>query len=312
MTARRDPRLARHAPVVPSTATPPAPPPIAPNVFDIKPLDRPVDRPVDRHVTQRKNVITIDVRPETRETRDPRRGRKRTDERRAKDNKGDVYIDRMHIPDPARISKLPPIPKIPRDPTSDPPPPTKRKRDPARDTRDTQRDTRDTPRDTQRTKRKDKEGVASSPEKRHKIREKTRDKDKKAKVKEIEVDKPAEEEVVAFKELKNYHKERYMRRNKEKSESPERKESEVTEESTSKIIFKMRLVMSVGPSVLLGCNDVTLCRNKIFFQLLVGIHIQLSRLLGYRSLYFCSFYNIIILSISLVNFIFKVQHLKKK
>ncbi|XP_069362227.1 pre-mRNA cleavage complex 2 protein Pcf11 [Maniola hyperantus] len=222
-TARRDPRLARRPQTLRPAPTPqpaPAPivPPIAPNVFDIKPLER---------VTKRKNVITIDVRPET--ARDPRvdraRNRKREERRHERDKEKqekdkqddektpvDVYIDRL--PDPKRINKLPPIPKIQRDKED---PPVKRKKDLARD----------------KKKRKDaKDSSSSSPEKRQKSKE------KKVKTKErMEVDeKPTEPEVVAFKELKNYHKERYMRRNKEKSESPEKTEKEVpkpAEESTN-------------------------------------------------------------------------------
>lgn len=238
-SARRDPRLARRVP--PPRPTPVVPPtqhdapPIAPNVFDIKPLER---------VTKRKNVITIDVRPDA--ARDPRvdraRNRKR-DERRQerekdKDNKPDkeknddektpvdVYIDRLQIPDPKKINKLPPIPKIQRDKED---PPVKKKRDVVRDKK--KRERRDT-----------KDSSSSSPEKRQKIKEK--EKKVKAKERAEAEEKPAEPEVVAFKELKNYHKERYMRRNKEKSESPERTEKEdakPAEESTSKIsLFRMR------------------------------------------------------------------------
>lgn len=244
-SARRDPRLARRvppprpAPVVPPTQLAPNDAPIAPNVFDIKPLER---------VTKRKNVITIDVRPDA--ARDPRvdraRNRKR-DERRQerekdkqtnKDNKPDkeknddektpvdVYIDRLQIADPKKINKLPPIPKIQRDKED---PPVKKKRDVVRDKK-------------KRERRDAKDSSSSSPEKRQKIKEK----EKKVKTKERAEaeEKPAEPEVVAFKELKNYHKERYMRRNKEKSESPERTEKEdakLAEESTSKIsLFRMR------------------------------------------------------------------------
>ncbi|XP_023941779.1 pre-mRNA cleavage complex 2 protein Pcf11 isoform X2 [Bicyclus anynana] len=225
-SARRDPRLSRRPPPARSTQPPlPSPalnivPPIAPNVFDIKPLDR---------VTKRKNVITIDVRPET--NRDPRldrpRNRKREERRHDKEKQklkkekiddekvvGD-YMDRLQIPDPKRINKLPPIPKIQREKED---PPIKKKKDLPRD---------------RKKRREGKDSSSSSPEKRQK-----KDKEKKIKAKErMEVEENiAEPEVVAFKELKNYHKEHYMRRNKEKSESPERTEKEEAkpaEESTN-------------------------------------------------------------------------------
>ncbi|XP_041969984.1 pre-mRNA cleavage complex 2 protein Pcf11 isoform X2 [Aricia agestis] len=234
--ARRDPRLSRRAPpprpappvaAPPVAATPvaappvsiavpqmtPVVPPIAPNVFDIKPLER--------GVTKRKNVITIDVRPEARDPRQPRdrsRIRKRAEkERKEKEHNADkpekvdksdkseqdkkavdAYIDRLQIADSKKINKLPPIPKKVREEKEDPP--TKKKKE-----------------DNERKKKREKDSSSSSPEKRSKTKE------KKVKLKEsVEVEeKPAEPEVVAFKELKNYHKERYMRRNKEKSESPE-------------------------------------------------------------------------------------------
>ncbi|CAH2263858.1 jg21590 [Pararge aegeria aegeria] len=227
--ARRDPRLTRRPPAS-RAAQLSQPldndvPPIASNVFDIKPLQR---------VTKRKNVITIDVRPDV--ARDPRVDRarnKKREERRLDrekeklekekndDEKASVadYIDRLQIPDPKRINKLPPIPKIQRNKEDPQTPMVKKKKDLPRD----------------KKKRRDaKDSSSSSPEKRQKLKEK----DKKIKAKErMEVDeKITESEVVAFKELKNYHKERYMRRNKEKSESPEiteKEEPSPAEESTN-------------------------------------------------------------------------------
>ncbi|XP_045529689.1 pre-mRNA cleavage complex 2 protein Pcf11 isoform X1 [Pieris brassicae] len=192
--ARRDPRLARR--LAPAN---PAPPAIAANHFDIKPLER---------VTKRKNVITIDV-PEARENRrrDPRLARRPKADRQ--DDKGENYgrpktdrhenkvdIDQTlrHLPDPKKISKLPPIPKLSRNDS-------KRKKDNSRERKKRKEDAKDS---------------SSSPEKR------VKGKEKKLKLK-VDEEKPSEE-VIAFKELKNYHKERYMRRNKEKSESPERQE----------------------------------------------------------------------------------------
>lgn len=237
VAARRDPRLARHhspvvtsAPAVTSAVATPAPPvaivapaaptattaplaAIAPNVFDIKPLER---------VTKRKNVITIDVRPDGEaarpnardprrrdprlEKRDPRRVRPREErerrreeirraelERNRTDDKPEIergptpaYVDKM--PDPKKISKMPPIPKISRpeakrDGETAPP---KRKRDGAR----------------RRRAREEPAPAVTSP-------------DKKARK------DAAEPELVAFKELRNYHKEHYMRRNRRTSDSPE-------------------------------------------------------------------------------------------
>lgn len=244
--ARRDPRLQR----------PPQQPPIAPNVFDIKPLDR---------VTKRKNVITIDVTPQEPDkemkTRDPRRRdprinenkskdiderrrekrrefekkreeRKRVEERRKHDeaakindvNKSDDsaikvqvddYMTKLQIPDPKKINKLPPIPKISRneDRKEDvSPSPTKRRKEIAKSEKKGKN------RDSSSSKDS---SDSQSPDKR--VRNK--DSKKKTKAQPMEVDEKAEQDV-AFKELKNYNKERY-RRNRDKSESPE-KVSEIT------------------------------------------------------------------------------------
>lgn len=223
IAARRDPRLARqnahaaanatnthpHAALhnAPTPALVPAAP-IAPNVFDIKPLER---------VTKRKNVITIDVRQD--ESRDPRRRDPRLDRRRERrrdvtERRNDKekppkqeellpigYIDK--IADPRKVSKLPPIPKLNREDKQLDVPLSKR----AKEVRGRRK----------RPERPDivkDESSGSSPEK--KIRNK-----KKLKEPVAEESKP-DGEVVPFKELKNYHKERYMRRNREKSVSPER------------------------------------------------------------------------------------------
>ncbi|XP_037871150.1 pre-mRNA cleavage complex 2 protein Pcf11 isoform X2 [Bombyx mori] len=183
---RRDPRLAR-APAPARPAPPAAPPAIAPHVFDIKPLDR---------VTKRKNVITIDVRcpapaPRPSPRRDPRlhkRGGK------APAPNADGYVDAL--PDPKKISKLPPIPKIVREAPS-----SNKKRKDSREKKKKRDDGKES-------------SSGSSPDKR--LRAKNGNKAQKKK----EPDAP-----VAFKELKNYVKGRYMRRNKEPSESPERPEA---------------------------------------------------------------------------------------
>lgn len=244
--ARRDPRLARHqaTPLPPQLVSTPAQP-IAANVFDIKPLER---------VTKRKNVITIDVRPDAGQrregwNRDPRFKKKDVDDRRRGDrekkniekrkaeekknkeeerkksedaekidsnnfdinsttkpptNTVDDYMNRLA--DPKKINKLPPIPKLSRHDDSkdkkDAPSPVKKRKEATREKKSKKRDG------------KDSSESASSPEKKSKAR-------KPKKEQTMEVDKE-DEEVVAFKELKNYHKERYMRRNKEKSESPEK------------------------------------------------------------------------------------------
>lgn len=212
-------------------------PPIAPNVFDIKPLDR---------VTKRKNVITIDVRldpskdprrrdPRLAERARDRRHKKNDDERerkrdelrqekdKARDNAFNVrtavddYIDRLQISDPKKINKLPPIPKINRDENKDddePAPTKKRKENPK-----------------ERRKKKEQNSSkesssSSSPEKRLKSKEMR--KKPKAKLEAEEVH-PVVTEPVTFKVLKNFNKDHYMCRNKKKSESPER-EPEKTED----------------------------------------------------------------------------------
>ncbi|CAB3225554.1 unnamed protein product [Arctia plantaginis] len=246
ISARRDPRLARHQPpaaalpappvavVAPAAPAPPAPPaPIAPNVFDIKPLER---------VTKRKNVITIDVRPDdaTRTVRDPRRRdprldkrdprraqreRRREEQRRAQvEEKLDsdrgtatAYVD--NLPDPKKISKLPPIPKINRSVEkrdANVPNPNKRKRD-ARAERRKRRE-EEAPKESERPTPKESPAQASSPDK--KSRKEAKEPRERVTPPEPEP-KPPSPEVVAFKELRNYHKERYMRRNREKSDSPE-------------------------------------------------------------------------------------------
>lgn len=262
VAARRDPRLAHRAVPTPAPTVAPMPtptpvvpvPPIAGNVFDIKPLDR---------VTKRKNVITIDVRPDGQ--RDPRRRdprvEKRQDDRparrekprkdrqldrkkaedererkrridiesnkkeeKAQAEKADNFIDKLFdIPDAKKINKLPPIPKINRDEAKDKAPsPVKRRKEVARIEKKKKRDNNvDSP-------SKD-SSSGSSPEKRIKSKEAGRKAKAKERAMEVE-EKPAEDEVVAFKELKNYHKERYMRRNKEKSESPEVTTDKVDEE----------------------------------------------------------------------------------
>ncbi|XP_075982116.1 pcf11 cleavage and polyadenylation factor subunit isoform X2 [Anticarsia gemmatalis] len=243
VAARRDPRLARHqaaansaAPAPPVAIVAPAAPvlaaPISPNVFDIKPLE---------HVTKRKNVITIDVKldaargarePRRRDPRldkrDPRRVRPRDERRRDEQRRVELeakpeperqptpaYVDKL--PDPKKISKLPPIPKINRAEkrlTDDAAPP-KRKRE-GRAERRKRREEEPAPRVPERPVVKEPAAVpATSPEKKSR-------KEMKERVPAPEPEPKAEAaEVVPFKELRNYHKERYMRRNREKSESPE-------------------------------------------------------------------------------------------
>ncbi|XP_053616677.1 pre-mRNA cleavage complex 2 protein Pcf11 isoform X2 [Plodia interpunctella] len=224
--ARRDPRLARRGldHVMP---TPSIPPPIAPNVFDIKPLDR---------IHKRKNVITIDVQPDVQNDRprDPRRRDPRLDrrdkirakreerkreERRVESEKKDEpkpepipdFINK--IPDMKKISKLPPIPKISKADDANKESPKKRK-DEKKD-----KDVRVEKKPRRDGSNSSKDSNSSSPEKRPKSKEKRK---KERREEKQEEEKAAESEVVAFKELRNYHKERYMRRNKEKSESPEK------------------------------------------------------------------------------------------
>ncbi|KAJ8720492.1 hypothetical protein PYW08_005957 [Mythimna loreyi] len=244
--ARRDPRLARHQPPpLRAAPAPPALPPqppiavvapaapaaplaaIAPNVFDIKPLER---------VTKRKNVITIDVRPDGEpaarpnsrdprrhearvDKRDPRRARPRDERRRDElrraaternhvDAKPELergptpaYVDKM--PDAKKISKMPPIPKIsrPQGKREGDVVPAKRKREAVRTERrrrrgeDAQKEPAAAPAPTEPVA----PAVTATPP---------------ADVKEAE-------EVVAFKELRKYNKEHYMRRNRQKSDSPE-------------------------------------------------------------------------------------------
>ncbi|KAL0879180.1 hypothetical protein ABMA27_002970 [Loxostege sticticalis] len=249
-SARRDPRLVRgHAPAPrPAPAVPaPAPAvPIAPNVFDIKPLER---------VTKRKNVITIDVRPDAADARpadarpaprDPRRRdprlAKRDDRRRNRvqpprpENNDPAPPEQPAAPpEPAptlepdseakRISRLPPIPKIRREPDADDQAvaaAAKRRKEVREDRR----------RRREATAGKD-SGSSSSPEKKARAPKDTKEKDKEPRRRRERRPDPQPETapevvperedpaLVAFKELRNYHKERYMRRNKEKSESPE-------------------------------------------------------------------------------------------
>ncbi|XP_035442631.2 pre-mRNA cleavage complex 2 protein Pcf11 isoform X3 [Spodoptera frugiperda] len=245
-SARRDPRLARLQQAAGAMSAAPSPPvavvapaaaplaPIAPNVFDIKPLER---------VTKRKNVITIDVRqdaeparPATRdprrrdprlEKRDPRRTRPREERERRREelrraesernhtdtkpeaerNPMPAYVDKL--PDPKKISKMPPIPKITR-------PEVKRDSEavPAKRKRDNVR----TERRRRREELAQKEGerakaAAAAPAGPASAVSPAADK------------KRASPELVAFKELRNYHKEHYMRRNRDKSASPEHAES---------------------------------------------------------------------------------------
>ncbi|XP_068623228.1 pre-mRNA cleavage complex 2 protein Pcf11 isoform X2 [Battus philenor] len=264
VTARRDPRLARRPPPQPShppqgtplpqvAHVPHAPiaangPPIASNVFDIKPLDR---------VTKRKNVITIDVRPDAAikdpRRRDPRlsdrarerrvkkndeeRERKREEQRAERDKDKtennrvvDNYIDRLQIPDPKKINKLPPIPKINRDENKDEdiPAPNKKRRENPKERR--KKKNHNSSKDS---------SSSSSPEKRNKLK----DIKKKPKEKMEVEEKSAEPEVVTFKELKNFNKDRYMRRNKEKSESPERVEEKKDDKPDSEISNVLDVVM---------------------------------------------------------------------
>lgn len=220
--ARRDPRLARRAPPAPPAATPappaapptppapkPAAPPIAPNVFDIKPLER--------HVTKRKNVITIDVRPE---------------------EPIDAYMQRLRVPGPGRVDRLPPIPKIPKVARSADAPPTKRKKDTTRE----------------RKKRKDDKAV---PERRRKVRDRPKSE---CPAPAPAAPAPAPPAPVAFKELRNYHKERYMRRNKQ-PDSPDRSPGP---EDTSKTALSRA-------TVILGCKTTHCVEIKYFSTLGVFI-----------------------------------------
>ncbi|XP_026331339.1 uncharacterized protein LOC113238716 isoform X3 [Hyposmocoma kahamanoa] len=108
------------------------------------------------------------------------------------------------IADPKKINKLPPIPKkVNRDEPKD------------KDASSPAKRAKEDGRGEKKKRREDgKDGSGSSPEKRPKG-------ERKGKRRADAADSPAEPEVVAFKELRNYHKERYMRRNKEKSESPD-------------------------------------------------------------------------------------------
>lgn len=244
--ARRDPRLARAGAAAPppapsAPAMPPAlaavPPaattaPIAPNVFDIKPLGK------------RRNVLSYDVQPLAPRRRDPRldkrerreKGRrepKKPDDRKrpelrkndveprkarldkerkldeeAAKEKTDSYIEKLMIADPKKINKLPPIPKkVNRDEPKD-----KEALSPAKRAKEDGRLDKKKRRDDSKDS-----SSGSSPEKRPKAERKTKPRERRAEPAEI----PAEPELVTFKELRNYHKERYMRRNKEKSESPD-------------------------------------------------------------------------------------------
>lgn len=281
--ARRDPRLARlqvPRPAPPAPAAPPVLPiavvapaapaaplapsaTIAPNVFDIKPLER---------VTKRKNVITIDVRQDADaarprdprrndprlDKRDPRRARERRREemRRAEIERNSIkpepergpmpaYVDK--IPDAKKISKLPPIPKISR-------PQAKREGDavPAKRKRDAMR--------AERRRRRDEEAQKES----------TR-----AKVSLAAPPAPASPDqkesgpVVTFKELRNYNKEHYMRRNRQKSDSPEPAAAPVP----SKIFLSVAACVQISVILDISRSVHTLVVWKIKCFLTLGVFI---------------------------------------
>ncbi|CAH0397606.1 unnamed protein product [Chilo suppressalis] len=232
-SARRDPRLARGG--APPTA-PVLSQPIASNVFDIKPLER---------VIKRKNVITIDVRPDGPPPRDPRRRdprlNKRDDRPRRQPRPRPEEQPELPIPPPDRlpeikdITKLPPIPKIrrEREPDEEQPVVPKKKKD-VRDDRKKKREkdsgsANSSPEKKNRSqkdrevKEKEKEAPKEIKEKEKEAPKEQRDKRRRERRLEPEPEAPAPEpEEVPFKELKNYRKDRYMRRNREKSDSPER------------------------------------------------------------------------------------------
>lgn len=280
-SARRDPRLARLQQAAGAVSAAPSPPvavvapaaaplaPIAPNVFDIKPLER---------VTKRKNVITIDVRqdaeparPATRdprrrdprlEKRDPRRTRPREERERRREelrraesernhtdtkpeaerNPMPAYVDKL--PDPKKISKMPPIPKITR-------PEVKRDAEavPAKRKRDNVR--------TERRRRR--EELAQKEGERAKAAAAAPAVSAASAVAPAADKKRASPELVAFKELRNYHKEHYMRRNRDKSASPEHAESgaegAVSSEPPSKIylsvvrVVRAHVILDISRSV---------------------------------------------------------------
>ncbi|CAG9794473.1 unnamed protein product [Diatraea saccharalis] len=242
-SARRDPRLAR---LVAAPTTPVAPQPIAPNVFDIKPLGR---------VTKRKNFITIEVSPDAPPVlhpRDPRRRDPRLNKRddrqwrppqQRPERQPESYSILERLLEVKSIAKLPPIPKI------------QREREPDEEQAVVLKKKKDTRDERKKKKVKDSGSNSSSPEKKARslkhseAKEKEVPKDTKDKQKETpkeqrdkrrrerrletepEAPAPVPEEDV-FKELKNYRKDRcYMCRNRGKSGSPERPAADANKEA---------------------------------------------------------------------------------
>lgn len=126
-------------------------------------------------------------------------------------------LPRFLIADTKMINKLPPIPKLSKQ--DDIKSPNSKKSDSYKKKSSTRSHKR-----SAKSRDSGKESSdSSSPEKKPSSKENNR----LAKTKDVEqnVEVPAEgtqDEQVSFKELKNYHKEKYMRRNKEQSESPDR------------------------------------------------------------------------------------------
>ncbi|XP_063537614.1 pre-mRNA cleavage complex 2 protein Pcf11 [Cydia strobilella] len=262
-SARRDPRLARRqppppvavsvptpAPVMLPTSVVPTPAPIAPNVFDIKPLER--------AVTKRKNVITIDVRPDAarrdprldkrlerrekqqrlearreeelrrRAAREARRERKNevkpVEEEKIEEKYPEMDIDKLQIADAKKISKLPPIPKIKREGKDE-----KREKNAARLEKKKKRENSESSKES---------STSSSPEKKPKHKKEKKEKPV-----------PEEQEVVAFKELKNYHPERYRNRARSPSPAPASAPAPVEPRDTNEAAESKDVDLRVLPTV---------------------------------------------------------------
>lgn len=225
-------------------------------------LVAPVDRkkPDDR---ERK-------RPEIRKNDEARkerleRERKAVEEDAAAKEKTDSYIDKLMIADPKKINKLPPIPKkVNRDEPKDEdsPSPVKKRKEVGR-VEKKRRENSVSSKDS---------SSGSSPDKKLKGADKETARKPKPKERRAEPEEePAEPEMVAFKELKNYHKERYMRRNKEKSASPDAPLSVAgAEESQSKISLS---VTDLAAVILVVSDAESTCCVQIKYFSTAGVFI---------------------------------------
>lgn len=153
-------------------------------------------------------------------------------------------LPRFLIADAKMINKLPPIPKLSK--LDDSKSPSKKS-----DSYKKKSSTRSHKRSNKFRDSGKESSDSSSPEKKPSSKENNRfAKSKDPEQTEVPAADITQDDQVSFKELKNYHKEKYMRRNKEKSESPDRSaldkvsvcvpDSAPSTEATSKISPSVR------------------------------------------------------------------------